>query len=48
MKFQYFPGCTLKTKGVRLDTCARKAALALGFTLEELPEWQCCGADGAR
>ena len=44
MKFQYFPGCTLKTKGVRLDTCARKAALALGFTLEELPEWQCCGA----
>ena len=44
MKFQYFPGCTLKTKGVRLDTCARKAALALVFTLEELPEWQCCGA----
>ena len=44
MKFQYFPGCTLKTKGVRLDTCAREAALALGFTLEELPEWQCCGA----
>ena len=44
MKFPYFPGCTLKTKGVRLDTCARKAALALGFTLEELPEWQCCGA----
>ena len=44
MKFPYFPGCTLKTKGVRLDTCARKAALALGLTLEELPEWQCCGA----
>ena len=44
MKFQYFHGCTLKTKGVRLDACARKAALALGFTLEELPEWQCCGA----
>ena len=40
MKFQYFPGCTLKTKGVRLDACARTAALALGFTLEELPEWQ--------
>ena len=44
MKFQYFPGCTLKTKGVRLDACARTAALALGFTLEELPEWECCGA----
>ena len=44
MTFSYFPGCTLKTKGVRLDQCARLAAKALGFTLEELPEWQCCGA----
>lgn len=44
MTFQYFPGCTLKTKGVRLDQCAQNAAKALGFTLQELPEWQCCGA----
>lgn len=44
MKFQYFPGCTLKTKGVRLDACAQKAAKALGFTLEEVENWQCCGA----
>ena len=44
MKFQYFPGCTLKTKGVRLDMCAQKAAKALGFTLEEVENWQCCGA----
>ena len=44
MKFQYFPGCTLKTTGVRLDQCAQKAAKSLGFTLEELSNWQCCGA----
>ena len=44
MKYSYFPGCTLKTKGVRLDQCGQNAAKALGFTLEELPEWQCCGA----
>lgn len=44
MVFSYFPGCTLKTKGKALDESARKAAAALGFTLEELPEWQCCGA----
>ena len=44
MTFQYFPGCTLKTKGVRLDQCAQNAAKVLGFTLQELPEWQCCGA----
>ena len=44
MTFSYFPGCTLKTKGVRLDRYAHLAAKELGFTLEELPEWQCCGA----
>jgi heterodisulfide reductase subunit B len=40
----YYPGCTLKTKAVRLDAAARKAAAALGVELAELPEWQCCGA----
>ncbi len=44
MTFSYFPGCTLKTKGKELDIWARASADALGFRLEELPEWQCCGA----
>lgn len=44
MRFSYFPGCTLKTKGADLDLYGRKAAQALGFSLEELPNWQCCGA----
>jgi heterodisulfide reductase subunit B len=44
MKFSYFPGCTLKTKAKELDAAARLAAETLGVTLEELPEWQCCGA----
>lgn len=44
MVFSYFPGCTLKTKGKELDIWGRKSAQALGFTLEELPQWQCCGA----
>ncbi|MBR6708225.1 MAG: CoB--CoM heterodisulfide reductase iron-sulfur subunit B family protein [Clostridia bacterium] len=43
MKYSYYPGCTLKTKAKALDAYARAAALALGFELEELPEWQCCG-----
>ncbi len=43
MKFSYYPGCTLKTKAKELDRYARLSAEALGFTLEELPEWQCCG-----
>jgi len=44
MKFSYFPGCTLKTKAKELDKTGRLAAAALGVELEELPEWQCCGA----
>ena len=44
MVFSYYPGCTLKTKGKALDQSARACAEALGFTLQELSEWQCCGA----
>ena len=44
MIMNYYPGCTLKTKAKHLDACGRAAALALGVELQELPEWQCCGA----
>ena len=44
MTYAYFPGCTLKTKGKDLDRWGRASAEALGITLEELPQWQCCGA----
>lgn len=44
MIFSYYPGCTLKTKAKELDNYARTCAKALGFTLEEIPDWQCCGA----
>lgn len=43
MKVSYFPGCTLKTKATDLDLYARKCAEVLGFTLEEIEDWQCCG-----
>ena len=45
MTYSYFPGCTLKNKATDLDIWARKSAEALGFTLEEIPEWQCCGGE---
>ncbi len=44
MTYSYFPGCTLKTKGKELDIWGRASADALGLRLEELPDWQCCGA----
>ena len=43
MKINYYPGCTLKTKAKELDKYARLCMEALGVTLEEIPEWQCCG-----
>ena len=45
MTYSYFPGCTLKNKAVDLDKYARISAEALGFTLEEIPDWQCCGGE---
>ena len=45
MTYSYFPGCTLKNKAVNLDKYARISAEALGFTLEEIPDWQCCGGE---
>ena len=43
MKVSYFPGCTLKNKAKDLDAYARASAKALGFELEEIENWQCCG-----
>jgi len=43
MKYSYYPGCTLKTKAKDLDAYARASAKALGFELEEIKDWQCCG-----
>ena len=43
MKYSYYPGCTLKNKAKDLDAYARASAKALGFELEEIEDWQCCG-----
>ncbi|MBI5559665.1 MAG: CoB--CoM heterodisulfide reductase iron-sulfur subunit B family protein [Deltaproteobacteria bacterium] len=44
MKIPYYPGCTLNTVAKGLDTSARESAAALGFEMEELKGWNCCGA----
>ena len=43
MKYSYYPGCTLRNKAKTLDDYARACGKVLGFELEELPQWQCCG-----
>ena len=48
MGIPYYPGCTLSTQAKNYDRSGRAVAAALGgdgrFELEELAEWQCCGA----
>ncbi|MHB8762984.1 MAG: CoB--CoM heterodisulfide reductase iron-sulfur subunit B family protein [Deferrisomatales bacterium] len=44
MNYTYFPGCTLYTKGKSFDDAGKEAGEKLGFTLEEMPYWTCCGA----
>ncbi len=40
----YFPGCTLSTKAKNFDLSGRAVAEVLGLPLDELADWQCCGA----
>jgi heterodisulfide reductase subunit B len=44
MTYAYFPGCTLSTKAAGYDISGRAVAAALDMSLDELPDWQCCGA----
>lgn len=43
MNYSYFPGCTLKNKAQDLERYALASAEVLGFKLNEIPDWQCCG-----
>lgn len=43
MKIPYFPGCTLKTTAVNLETSALEVAKQLDIELIELDRWNCCG-----
>lgn len=44
MQLAYYPGCTLKTKARNLEEPAVASLEALGFRLEEIDRWNCCGA----
>ena len=44
MSLAYYPGCTLKTRARNLEEPAVASMEALGFRLDEVPRWNCCGA----
>lgn len=43
MDLAYYPGCTLKTRAINLESSALAVMSALGINLVELPRWNCCG-----
>ena len=44
MKLAYYPGCVSKSTGKEMDASTRAVCAALGIELEELEDWNCCGA----
>jgi heterodisulfide reductase subunit B2 len=44
MRLAYYPGCVSKSSGREMDLSTRSVCSALGITLEELEDWNCCGA----
>jgi len=42
--YAYFPGCSLEATNRAYDISTRSVATSLGITLEELEDWNCCGA----
>ncbi len=47
MKYSYYPGCSLEATSVEYDISTREVFKALDLTLEEIPDWNCCGASAA-
>jgi heterodisulfide reductase subunit B len=44
MRIAYYPGCVSKSTGREMDLSTRAVCAALGIALEELEDWNCCGA----
>lgn len=44
MKFAYYPGCSLRGTGRAYEESLLAVFRALGVEVEELPDWNCCGA----
>ncbi|MDM8540891.1 CoB--CoM heterodisulfide reductase iron-sulfur subunit B family protein [Desulfococcaceae bacterium HSG9] len=47
MEIAYYPGCSLKQSSALYDVQCRQVFEALGITLTELEDWNCCGATSA-
>ena len=44
MSYTYYPGCSLHATGIAYEKSIRAVFSKLGLALEELEDWNCCGA----
>lgn len=44
MRYGYYPGCSLERSSAPYDASTRAVADRLGLHLEEIEDWNCCGA----
>ncbi len=44
MKYAYYPGCSLEAGSAAYDLSVRAVMAQLGLQLDELDDWNCCGA----
>ncbi len=47
MKLGYYPGCSLRGTAREFDESLLAIAPGIGLELEEIPDWNCCGASAA-
>jgi len=47
VKVSYYPGCSLHSTGLEYDESTQEVCRILDIELEELPDWNCCGAGSA-
>jgi heterodisulfide reductase subunit B len=47
MDFSYYPGCTAHSTGWEFNASTLGVFRTLGYGLEEIPDWNCCGGASA-
>jgi len=47
MKIGYYPGCSMEGTGIEYGESLHAVSKAFGIELEEINEWNCCGATAA-
>lgn len=47
MKISYYPGCSLEGTAKSFNNSTKRVCDTLGITIEEIPDWSCCGSSPA-